>query len=692
MTRMTIRRILRCANNVNSNIGRRLFRSDKEDNCQVVACSERYEALADIRVSVPHIYGDYSQEYQESLVNPEEYWAKAAEEIVWHKKWNRVLDNSNPPFTKWFSGGMLNTCYNALDRHVDSGRGNQTAIIYDSPITKSKKELTYGELLDQVSRLAQTLIIHGVKTGDRVLIYMPMVPEAIVAMMAVVRIGAVHSLVFGGFASRELATRIRHCRPKVIITASCGIEPNRLVRYKPILNEALSISGVVPNKVIMLQRKDLETAEMKNSIDEDWEEAISRRGHDAVPVESNDPLYILYTSGTTGSPKGVQRPTGGHTVVLPWTMKKIYGMAPGERWWAASDLGWVVGHSFICYAPLLAGCTTLIYEGKPVGTPDPGQFSRVVSENRINSMFTAPTALRAIKGEDRNFTFGRKYDISCLRSIFVAGEHCDYETRFWAEEKFQVPLLDNWWQTETGHPITAACIGLGDSPRPPRDSSGRPVPGWNVRIVDENGRELERGELGRIVCKTPLPPGSFSTLFEADEKYKEIYFSRFPGYYDTMDAGMMDEEGRVYVMAREDDVINVAGHRLSTSALEEAILEHQHIVEAAVVGAPDQMKGEIPIGLYVTTSDCEKEEEQLNKEVVALVRRMIGPVAAFRLAAKVQSLPKTRSGKIARKSISDLARSKLVKVPPTIEDASVYIEIKKALQKLGYALEAPYPK
>jgi len=467
-----------------------------------------------------------------------------------------------------------------------------------------------------------------------------------------------------------------------------------MYRYKPILDQAIDMAGAEPKRCVIYQRDGLETADLKPGRDVSWEEALNgTQLHDCVPVEANEAMYVLYTSGTTGDPKGIQRPTGGHLVSLNWTMTNIYDTKAGDRWWAASDLGWVVGHSYICYGPLLAGLTTLVYEGKPVGTPDAGAFFRVVEEHKIQGLFTAPTALRAIRSEDPEFEFGRRYDTKSLRYIFLAGEHCDHETRSWTEEKVKVPVLDHWWQTETGHPITSTCIGLGHSLNPPRDASGVPVPGYDVKVLgDDKKTEVSRGNLGRIVIKLPLPPGNMTTLYRADDRFSSVYFNEYPGYYDSMDAGIMDENGQVYVMSRDDDVINVAGHRLSTSALEEALLEHPSISEAAVIGVPDAMKGELPLGLYVTTKGNKKSEEEINKEAIKMVRELVGPVAAFKLVASVKGLPKTRSGKTARKTIADLARSKQVKIPPTIDDPSVYRGIKESLQRLGFALHAPDPE
>lgn len=627
----------------------------------------------------------YHEQLQHSLQQPEDYWGRISENTVWSKKWDRVLDDSNPPFAKWFPGGELSLCYNAVDRHVDEGFGQQPAIIWDSPITNRKDTLSYATLQDEVSRLAGVLSRLGVGKGDRVLIYMSMIPQAVVAMLATIRLGAVHSVVFGGFAAKELSTRIRHAEPKVIISSSCGLEPSRIIQYKPNVDEAIRLSGVQNIRNIVYQREEW-LAEISNN-DLIWQDCVpGSTGHDCVPVGAMDPLYILYTSGTTGQPKGVQHPTGGHAVVNKWTMETIYGIKPGQTWWAASDLGWIVGHEYICYSPLLNRNTTVVYEGKPVGTPDPGQFFRVIQEHGVNGMFTAPTAVRAIKKEDQAGAFAAKYDLGCLKYLFVAGEHCDYDTRLWAEQVFQVPVLDNWWQTETGHALTSTCVGLEHSLNPPKDVSGMPVPGWDMRILRNDGSEADVDELGRIVTKLPMPPGCMSTLYKADERFKETYFTNFPGFYDTMDAGIKDEHGYIKVMARDDDVINVAGHRLSTSAIEEVILTHPGVGDAAVIGVRDALKGQLPLCLVIPRQDFTGD---LAKELVAKVRNEMGAVAAFRLVATVQGLPRTRSGKTARKTISDLADGKEFKIPATIEDPSVYKDIKRALQALGYALNAP---
>ncbi|XP_068220155.1 acyl-CoA synthetase short-chain family member 3, mitochondrial [Palaemon carinicauda] len=651
-----------------------------------------YATSVDGSTKKPVPEGSYAELFNRSIQEPEIFWDEVAQGIEWFRPYNRVLDNSNEPFTKWFIGGQLNTCYNAVDRHVKAGRGEQLAIIHDSPITNSMKTITYSELQEEVSRLAGGLSKLGVGYGDRVLIYMPMIPEAVISMLAVVRLGAIHSVVFGGFAARELATRIAHLEPKVIISASCGIEPSRLVRYKPMVDEAINISSHKPKNCVIYQRLDFEEAPIIPGRDVTWQDlvAMSPR-HDPVPVDSNDPCYVLYTSGTTGQPKGIVRPSGGHAAVLPWTMKTIYGMDPGDVWWAASDLGWIVGHSYICYSPLLNGNTTVMYEGKPVGTPDAGQFFRVIRDHGVKGMFTAPTALRAIIREDPEVLEGKKYDISSLKYFFVAGEPLDHETRIWTEENFKTPVLDNWWQTETGYAITANAVGMGMSLNPPRNATGKPFVGFDIKVLTPDRKEAGPGELGRIVSRLPLPPGCMSTLYNSPERFVNSYFQEYPGYYDTMDAGVKDSEGYISVLSRDDDVINVAGHRLSTLSLEEAVLEHPDVIDAAVIGVPDTMKGEIPLALFVVRNGFDRSEEEVVKELIAVVRKVIGPVAAFRLSARVKGLPRTRSGKTARKSIADLARNKSIKISPTIEDPSVYVDIMDALKRCGYGLEAPNP-
>ncbi|KAL3290350.1 hypothetical protein HHI36_023693 [Cryptolaemus montrouzieri] len=635
----------------------------------------------------------YHEAYQRSLSNPEEFWGEVAKCVDWTKPWDTVLDNRRQPFTKWFVGGEINACYNAVDRHVKAGKGSRIAIIHDSPLTKTIRKVTYAELLDEVSHLAGALAKLGVGKGDRVLIYMPLIPEAIVSMLATARLGAVHSVVFGGFASRELCTRIVHAEPKVIIAASCGIEPHRIIRYKDILNEAIEMSSYKPHKCIIFQRRNIESCPLDVEMDLLWEDALKMAGpHECVPVEANEPLYILYTSGTTDQPKGIQRPVGGHIATLCWTMSVVYGMGPDDVWWAASDLGWVVGHSYICYGPLLAGITSIMYEGKPDRTPDPGQYFRVISEHKVNGIFTVPTAFRVIKREDPDVEYGKKYSLESLKAVMVAGEHCDYETKMWAERVFNVPVLNQWWQTETGHVMAAHCIGLGHNTNPPKYTAGMAFPGYDIRILREDGTEAARNELGRIVVQLPLPPGTMTTLYQAPERFCQVYFQKYPGYYDTMDAGYIDEYGYIYVTARDDDVINVAGHRISTSALEDVVLAHPDISDASVVGVPEPTKGEVPLCLFVLKKDALKTEAAVSLDILRMVRELVGPIAAFRLAAAVRGLPHTRSGKICRKSIADLARNKEIRIPGTVEDASVYKDIKETLQKLGYASSAPDPQ
>jgi len=627
----------------------------------------------------------YKKEMQLSLNNPEEYWGEISANTVWTKKWDKVMDNSNSPFVRWFVNGELSMCYNVVDRYVDEGFGDQTALIWDSPITQSKRFISYSELQDNVARVAGQLSRMGVKKGDRVMVYMPMIPETIISMLAIIRLGAVHSVVFGGFAAKELAVRIRHCEPTVIISASCGIEPGRVVQYKPNVDEAIKLSGGQVKSLVY--QRDQALANI-NDNDTVWQDAVPGcPAHDCVPVSSDHPLYILYTSGTTGQPKGVQHPTGGHAVVNKWTMDNIYGMKPGETWWAASDMGWIVGHEYTCYSPLLARNTSIMYEGKPVATPDPGQFFRVIEEHKVCGMFTAPTAIRAIEREDPNGEYAAKYNLDSLRTLFVAGEHCDYRTRLWAEKHFRAPVLDNWWQTETGHALTSTCVGFGHSLNPPKDVSGMAVPGWDIKILRDDQTEAEPNELGRIVAKLPMPPGCMSTLFNADRRFVDTYFTSYPGYYDTMDAGVKDEHGYVKVLARDDDVINVAGHRLSTSAIEEVLLRHSNVIDAAVVGVSDKLKGQLPLGLVIARPgvDC----PELEKELVKHVRDDLGAVAAFKLVTRVNGLPRTRSGKTARKTIADLADGKEIKIPPTIEDPTVYKGILSALKSLGYATNMP---
>ncbi|CAN0423745.1 acyl-CoA synthetase short-chain family member 3, mitochondrial [Lampetra fluviatilis] len=626
---------------------------------------------------------NYDAAFKSAKSEPERFWAEAAKGVTWTKGFDRVLDDSKSPYTRWFVDGQLNMCYNALDRHVEAGRGDQSAIIHDSPVTGIVQTITYRQALSEVSRLASVLVKNGVQKGDRVVIYMPMIPQAMFAMLACARIGAIHSLIFGGFASKELAVRINHAKPKMVLSASFGIEPGRQVAYKPLLEAALDIATHKPEKVLVYSRPGMARATLVPGRDMCWQEEVSAaKPHDCVPVSSDHPLYILYTSGTTGAPKGVVRPTGGHAVMLNWSMSSIYGLKPGEVWWAASDLGWVVGHSYICYGPLLHGNTTVLYEGKPVGTPDSGAFFRVISQHKVVSMFTSPTALRVINQHDPTASLGRQYDISRFRSMFVAGEICDKETLNWGKATFNVPLLDHWWQTETGSAITATCIGLGGSLYPPAGQCGKSVPGYDVKVVDSNNQESKRGNLGNIVVKLPLAPGCMATLWENNQKYEDTYFKSFPGYYDTMDAGKMDEDGYVYVMARVDDVINVAGHRLSSGAIEEAILQHSAVVDCAVVGLEDSVKGLVPFALCVLKSGVTKKHDELLREVVDLVRNSVGPVAAFRRAIFVQRLPRTRSGKVPRSTIAALVNRKPYTITSTIEEPLVFKELEEAMKNV----------
>ena len=626
----------------------------------------------------------FDEVYERSINDPEGFWGEAAEALHWYRKWDQVLDQSNLPFVRWFVGGECNTCYNALDRHVENGRADQAALIYDSPMTGQVKTFTYRELRDEVARFAGALAACGVAKGDRVIVYMPMVPQAVVAMLACARLGAVHSVVFGGFAANELAVRIDDATPKVVVTASCGLEPGRVVEYKPLLDEAIELASHKPDHCIILQREQAE-ASMIAGRDLDWQAAMdAAEPHDCVPVKATDPLYILYTSGTTGQPKGVVRDNGGHMVALHWSMKNIFGVDPGEAYWAASDVGWVVGHSYIVYAPLLHGNTTILFEGKPVGTPDAGTFWRVIADHKVRVMFTAPTAFRAIKKEDPRGELIGDYDLSNFRVLFLAGERLDPDTLTWAETKLKVPVIDHWWQTETGWPIAANCVGIELLPVKP-GSPTRPVPGWKLDVLDDSGKPVKRGEIGALVGIQPLPPGTFPTLWRADERFKDSYFTRFPGYYQTGDAGMIDDDGYVYVMARTDDVINVAGHRLSTGAMEEVLAAHPDVAECAVIGVADALKGQLPLGFLILNAGCDRDHGDIVKEAIALVRQKIGPVAAFKLCTVVERLPKTRSGKILRGTMQAIADRKDHKVPATIDDPAILDEIEIALQAIGYA-------
>ncbi len=624
------------------------------------------------------------EQHKRSIEDPEGYWAEAADDCYWYKPCDKILDDSNKPFYKWFQGGVTNTCFNALDLHVDNGLGDQLALIYDSPVTDTIKQYTYQTLRDEVALFAGVLAENGVTKGDRVVVYMPMIPEAAIAMLACARIGAIHSVVFGGFASKELATRIDDAKPKVIVSASCGIEVQKVIAYKPLLDEAINIATHKPNKSIILQRW-VEKAQMNPDMDVDWKTAMAKATpHDCVPVEATDPLYILYTSGTTGQPKGVVRDNGGHMVALKWSMKAVYDVDEGDVFWAASDVGWVVGHSYIVYAPLLKGCTTVLFEGKPVGTPDAGAFWRVISQHKVKTLFTAPTAFRAIKRDDPDAQLLDDYDMSSFKALFLAGERSDPDTLKWAENNLKVPVIDHWWQTETGWAIAANCMGIEELPVK-YGSPTKPVPGWNLQVLDNQCQPVSDGDIGTLAAKMPLPPGTLPTLWKNDERFIDAYLKEFPGYYTTSDAGYIDEDGYVYVMARTDDIINVAGHRLSTGAMEEVLADHPDVAECAVLGVADKLKGQLPVGFLVLKAGASKNDEAIIKEVITSVRERIGPVAAFKTATVVQRLPKTRSGKILRGTIQKIADNDEWNMPATIDDPQILDEMEEALIKIGYA-------
>lgn len=625
----------------------------------------------------------YRETYKSWQDDPEAYWMQAAEAIDWIEKPSKALDDSNAPMYQWYSDGVMNSCYNALDRHIEAGHGDRVAIIHDSPMTHSSHEITYTELRDRVASLAGALRAKGVEKGDRVIIYMPMVPEALEAMLACARIGAVHSVVFGGFAATELATRIDDAKPKAIIAASCGLEPGRVIHYKPLIDEAIEIATNKPDFCVIFQREQ-EVAKM-TARDVDWHAfQYGVAPAECVPVKGSDPLYVLYTSGTTGQPKGVVRPNGGHAVALHWTMKNIYNVEPGDVFWAASDVGWVVGHSYIAYGPLIYGATTIVFEGKPVGTPDAGTFWRVIQDHKVSSFFTAPTAFRAIKRVDPEGEFVKKYDLSSLKALFLAGERADSDTIIWAQEQLGVPVIDHWWQTESGYSIAAIPMGLEEMPVK-LGSPGVPLPGYEVHALGEDGHEVPAGEMGAIAIKLPLPPGTLSGLWGAEDRYKSAYLEAFPGYYETGDAGMIDEDGYLYIMARTDDVINVAGHRLSTGAMEEVLSSHPDVAECAVIGVADALKGQLPLGFLCLTAGVDRPEADVVAECVKLVRAKIGPVAAFKLACVVERLPKTRSGKVLRGTMANIADGLAWKMPATIDDPEILEEITLALRKMGLA-------
>ncbi|WP_156312355.1 propionyl-CoA synthetase [Shewanella sp. Sh95] len=624
------------------------------------------------------------QLHQTSIANKQAFWQQAAKALDWVTPSKQILDESEAPFYHWFSDGELNTCYNAIDRHVLAGRGEQIAIHYVSPVTETEYSITYHELQAQVARLAGYLRTMGVTKGDRVVIYMPMVPETAYAMLACARIGAIHSVVFGGFAANELATRINDAKPKLVMSASCGIEPSGVVPYKPLLDKALNEAVHKVEHCLILNRPQYE-AQMQTGRDADWQTALKGcESVDCVTVNATDPLYVLYTSGTTGQPKGVVRDNGGHAVALAWSMANIYDIHQGDVFWAASDVGWVVGHSYIVYGPLLVGATTLLYEGKPVGTPDPGAFWRTIANYQVKSFFTAPTAIRAIKREDPDGEFIQGVDLSCLKNVFLAGERCDPDTLHWAEDKLHKPVIDHWWQTETGWPVAANLMGVAPI-AVKAGSPGRPVPGYEVDVVDELGAKVAPNVSGNVVIKLPLPPGTLTTLWQNNKRYQDSYLSMYPGYYLTGDAGYMDEEGYLYIMSRIDDIINVAGHRLSTGRFEEVLCQHPDVAEAAVIGVDDKLKGQVPLGLVVLKKGVTITDEELHKQLIALVRQEIGPVASFRLVSAIQKLPKTRSGKILRGTMRKIADNQQYTAPATIEDPQTLDLVRTTLTRMGYA-------
>ncbi|HOT43377.1 MAG TPA: propionyl-CoA synthetase [Spirochaetota bacterium] len=627
--------------------------------------------------------GEYQKAYDESINNPESFWGRAAQDVIWSKKFSKVLDDSGKPFYRWFIDGELNTCYNALDYHIEQGRGDQVAVIYDSPVTGKVQKITYREFRDEVALFAGALKNNGIGKGDRVIVYMPMIPQAAVAMLACARIGAIHSVVFGGFAPNELAVRIDDAKPKLIVSASCGIEGKKTIDYKPLLDKAIDLAKNRPSCCIIYQREQV-TAPLTAGRDLDWTEAMKKASPaDCVAVKATDPLYILYTSGTTGLPKGVVRDNGGHAVALKWSMKNIYGMNPGEVFWAASDVGWVVGHSYIVYAPLLYGCTTIMYEGKPVGTPDPGAFWRIINQHDVKVLFTAPTAFRAIKKEDPSGEYLKKYDLSKFRYLFLAGERLDPDTYHWASNMLNKPVVDHWWQTETGWAIAANCMGLEKFPIK-AGSPTKAVPGYQVEIIDNEGKTLPAETEGLVAIKLPLPPGTLPTLWQNDGKYRESYTDPFPGYYFTGDGGYVDKDGYLYIMGRVDDVINVAGHRLSTGSMEEVIAQHPDVAECAVIGAADDFKGQLPLGFVVLKEGVTKSNDDIIKDLVNMVRDQIGAVAVFKQAVIVKRLPKTRSGKILRSTMRKIADGQEYSVPSTIDDPAILGEIEVSIKSLGY--------
>lgn len=627
--------------------------------------------------------GGYDEVYGNWQRDPEGFWRGASAAIDWDRPPEAIIDRSRTPRPAWFPGGELNTCFNAVDRHVRDGRGEQTALIYDSPVTEVVRRYSYRDLLDEVARFAGALAREGVVRGDRVVIYMPMVPEAVIAMLACARLGAIHSVVFGGFGADELAARIADCGARIVVCASCGVGPPRVVEYKPLVDRALELLDGEPPRCIVFQRPEA-PGSLQPGRDVEWGEFLEgAQPVECVPVAASDPLYILYTSGTTGLPKGVVRDNGGHAVALKWSMEAVYGVRPGDVFWAASDIGWVVGHSYIVYAPLLHGCTTILYEGKPVGTPDAGAFWRVCADHGVNALFTAPTAIRAVKREDPAGELVQGYDLSALRTLFLAGERCDPDTLDWASLHLQRPVIDHWWQTESGWPMAANCVGLELLPVKP-GSPTKPVPGYEICVLDEEGGELPAGQSGAVCVRLPLPPGFAPTLWRGEQRFVDAYLSRYPGFYLAGDAGYFDDDGYLYVMSRIDDVINTAGHRLSTGQMEEVLASHEDVAECAVVGVVDQFKGQVPIGFAVLKTGVERTPEEVAAELVALVRERVGPVASFKTVAIVDALPKTRSGKTLRATIRNMADGAAWSVPPTIEDATVLDDFAKLLPTLDY--------
>ncbi|MES1924064.1 AMP-binding protein [Salinisphaera sp. T31B1] len=626
---------------------------------------------------------DYRAQFDAARDDPATFWGEAARAIRWTREPTQILDDSAAPFYRWFADGQMNTADNCLDRHVDEGRGDVVALIHDSPVTDSQQRYTYAELRDAVARFAGVIRSQGVDKGDRVIIYMPMIPEAVIAMLACARIGAVHSVVFGGFAGAELAKRIDDATPKLVLSASCGIEPTRVVEYKPLLDRGIELAEHPVERCVIFQRDTLR-CELIEGRDQDWQAAFeAAEPVDCVPLSATDPLYVLYTSGTTGKPKGVVRDNGGHAVAMHYSMKAVYGVGPDDVFWTASDVGWVVGHSYCVYAPLLVGCTSVLYEGKPVGTPDAGAFWRVIAEHKVNVFFTAPTAFRAVKKVDPKCELGAAYDVSSLRALFLAGEHTDPDTAVWAGEKLGVPVVDHWWQTETAWPMSANPLGI-ETLDVPVGSAGRPVPGYDIRVLGPDGVEVDNGEMGDICVKLPLPPGCFPTLWQNDARYKSSYLEDFPGYYRSGDAGYFDAQGNVWVMSRVDDIINVAGHRLSTGMIEEVIAGHPDVAEAAVVGAHDADKGQLPVAMVVLKSGVTRSPDEVIADLIARVREQIGPVAAFRKATIVERLPKTRSGKVVRATLREIADGKQWNTPATIDDPAILTEIEAQLGRIGY--------